>query len=131
MPSDVEMFTGSKASQNPQRWLRKLEGAKLKPDSDAAAYAWVFSRHLEPGSRADMWYNDELSDADRKDWTVTLTKFNAKWPSVARTEPSTEDWQLKLEGHVLPAHLVGVHIEDDDEGAQFVQICLPSLAVTR
>lgn len=123
MSTKVEMFTGSKANQNAQRWLRQLEGAKLKPDSNDATYAWVFSRHLEPGSRADKWYTDTLTDADRKTWAKTLSLFNAKWPSVARTEPSTEDWQLKLEEHILPADLAGVRVDpDDDEESEYSHI---------
>lgn len=57
----------------------------------------------------------ELTEDQRKDWKGTVVLFDAKWPSVARTQPSTEDWQLKLEGHILPANLVGVRIEREDE----------------
>lgn len=115
MSTRIDMFTGSKPNQNAQRWLRQLEGAKLKPDSNDETCAWIFSRHLEPGSRADKWYTDTLTADERKSWAQTCTAFKAKWPSTTKTEPSTEDWQLKLEEHKLPASLVGVRVDGDED----------------
>ena len=123
MTSNVEMFTGSKANQNAQKWLRQFEGAKLKHDSDAAFSTWMFAHHLEPGSRADKWYTTVLDDATRASYTLTVAAFNLKWPAIARTEPSTEDMQMRLDDHKLPAEMVGVRVEtNDDEESEFSHI---------
>ncbi|KAF7983645.1 hypothetical protein HWV62_20594 [Athelia sp. TMB] len=113
--SKVDMFTGSKTSVNAQRWLRQFEGAKLSHDSDDKTSAWLFARHLEPDSRADKWYNGELTDVQRASWNQTVTAFKLKWPAVAKSEPSKEEWQLKLEEHKLPAELLGLRLPTGDE----------------
>lgn len=115
MSTKVDMFSGSKANVNAQRWFRQFEGAKLKQDSNDKTCAWLFSRHLEPRSRADKWYTTDLTQAQRDTWTQTVSAFNLKWPAVTKTEPSVEDWQLKLDEHVLPASLLGLRLDTGEE----------------
>jgi hypothetical protein len=58
----VKMFKGmDRHKQNPQNWLLKLEGAKFRYNTPDEQCLYTFSKHLKYGSKAHIWWRDELT----------------------------------------------------------------------
>jgi hypothetical protein len=54
---EIKMFKGTDChKQNPQNWLLKLEGSKFKYDTADEHRLYTFSKYLEYGSKAHIWW---------------------------------------------------------------------------
>ena len=115
MPT-IELFHGRNVrKQNPQNWLRTLEANKFQHDSDDNTRLYIFSKHLEYNSKADIWFKDELTPAQRDTWDRLTTEFNIKWPAVAKVEPTKAELQQKLLEVRLKDEDVGTKVGDDED----------------
>jgi hypothetical protein len=114
--TQIELFKGSdRRKQNPQNWLLKLEGAKFQYDTSDEQRIYTFRKHLEHGSRAQAWWNDELTPDDKTTWEKVETAFHKKWPPAQRIQPTMEDRQEKLFSLKLTEDEVGEKIGDDED----------------
>ena len=112
----VELFKGSdRRKQNPQNWLLKLEGGKFKYDTPDEQRIYTFHKHLEHGSKAQIWWNDELTPADKLTWAAVETAFHTKWPPIQRAQPTMEEKQAKLFELKLTEDEVGTKVGDDED----------------
>ena len=80
---DVELFKGTdRRKENPQNWLRKLEGSKFKFNTADEQRIYTFSKHLDYGSKADIWFRTELTPHDKTSWAALEAAFHSKWPPL-------------------------------------------------
>jgi hypothetical protein len=114
--TQIELFKGSdRRKQNPQNWLLKLEGAKFNYDTADEQRIYTFQKHLEHGSRAQTWWNDELNATDKSTWAHVEAAFHKKWPPTQRVKPTMEDRQEKLFHLKLTENEVGEKVGDDED----------------
>ena len=115
MPT-IELFKGNDSRrENPQNWLQKLEGSKFKHDTPDDQKIHTFSKYLDFGSKADIWYKTELTPNDKVTWPALEAAFNRKWPPVARSVPSMEELQTKLYEMKLTEEELGQKIGDSED----------------
>jgi hypothetical protein len=120
---EVEMFKGTdRRKQNPQNWLLKLEGAKFRYDTPDEQRLYTFSKHLEYGSKAHIWWRDELTLPNKTTWAALEAAFHAKWPPIARAQPTMEEKQAKLFELKLTEDEVGTKVGDDEDDQVYSHI---------
>jgi hypothetical protein len=113
---ETELFKGTdRRKQNPQNWLLKLEGSKFKYDTADEHRIYTFSKHLEYGSKAHSWWNNELAPNDKSTWVALEAAFHKKWPPIARAQPTMEEKQAKLFELKLTEDEVGTKVGDDED----------------
>jgi hypothetical protein len=120
---NVELFKGTdRRKQNPQNWLQKLEGSKFKFDTADEHRLYTFSKHLEYGSKAHIWWNDELTVGDKATWVTLEAAFHRKWPPIIRAQPTMEERQAKLFELKLTEDEVGTKVGDDEDDQVYSHI---------
>ena len=120
---DVELFKGTdQRKENPQNWLRKLEGSKFKFDTVDQQRIYTFSKHLDYGSKADIWFRTELTPQDKVSWAALETAFHIKWPPLARAIPSTEEKQVELCALKLTEEEIGTKVGEDEDDQVWAHI---------
>ena len=120
---EVELFKGmDRHKQNPQNWLLKLEGSKFKYDTPDEHRLYTFSKHLEYGSKAHIWWRDELAAPDKASWAALEAAFHRKWPPIARAQPTMEEKQAKLFELKLTEDKVGTKVGDDEDDQVYSHI---------
>ena len=113
---DIEPFKGSNSQkENPQAWLRRLEGTKFKHDTDDKSRVYTFSKYLEYGSKADTWFTTELTAADKSSWASLTLAFDRKWPPLVKVQPKLAERQAELLDLKLTDEEVGRKIGDDED----------------
>lgn len=113
---DIEPFKGSNSrKENPQAWLRRLEGTKFKHDSDDKSRVYTFSKYLEYGSKADTWFTSELGAADKASWVALTAAFDKKWPPLVKVQVKPAERQAELLELKLTDEEVGRKIGDDED----------------
>ena len=113
---DIEPFKGNNTrKENPQAWLRCLEGTKFKHDSDDKSRIYTFSKHLDYGSKADTWFTTELTPADKATWADLVTAFNKKWPPLVKVLPTKAEKQAELLELRLQDNEIGQKIGEDED----------------
>jgi hypothetical protein len=113
---DVELFKGTdRRKENPQNWLRKLEGSKFKFDTADEQRIYTFSKHLDYGSKADIWFRTELTPHDKTSWAALEAAFHSKWPPLTRAVPSAEEKQVELCTLKLSEEEIGTKVGEDED----------------
>ena len=113
---DIEPFKGvNPRKENPQAWLRRLEGTKFKHDSDDKSRIYTFSKYLDYGSKADTWFTSELTAADKASWADLVKAFNKKWPPLVKVLPTKSEKQAELLELKLGEDEIGRKIGDDED----------------
>jgi hypothetical protein len=113
---EIEMFKGTdRHKQNPQNWLLKLDGSKFKYDAADKHRLYMFSKYLEYGSKAHIWWRDKLTPANKATWATLEATFHMKWPPITRAQPMMEEKQAKLSELRLTEDEVGRKVGDDED----------------
>jgi hypothetical protein len=113
---DVELFKGTdRRKENLQNWLRKLEGSKFKFDTTDKQRIYTFSKHLDYGSKADIWFQMELTPHDKTSWAALEAAFHLKWPPLTRAVPSAEEKQVELCTLKLSEKEIGMKVGEDED----------------
>jgi hypothetical protein len=119
----VEMFKGTDhRKQNPQNWLLKLEGAKFRYDTPDEQHLYTFSKHLKYGSKAHIWWRDELTIPNKASWVALKAAFHVKWPPITRAQPTMEEKQVKLFELKLTEDEVGTKVGDDKDNQVYSHV---------
>ena len=112
----VKLFHGRNVrKQNPQNWLRTLEANKFKFNLDDDTRLYIFSKHLEFDSKADLWFRNELIPTQKNTWDRLVAEFNTKWPAVTKVEPTKAELQQRLLEVKLKDEDVGSKVGDDED----------------
>ena len=108
--TEIALFKGTdRRKENPQNWLQRLEGARFKFDTVDAQRIYTFSKHLEYGSKADIWFK-ALIPADKDTWDHLEVAFHVKWPPLARAVPTMEELQTEFFALALKDEELGLKI---------------------
>jgi hypothetical protein len=99
----VNPFHGDKDDENPEDFLRSF--FRRMGSSDDKAKVQQFPNFLQADSVADEWY-DELTAAEKADWTAVLTSFRTRWPRKKAVKKTTEEYEEEIMGlHLKTADL--------------------------
>src|ERR1700685_3724433 len=76
---EIPLFKGTdRRKENPQNWLQTLESSNFKYDTSDLQRIYTFSKHLEYGSKADIWFK-ALGPVERDMWDHLEAAFQTKW----------------------------------------------------
>jgi hypothetical protein len=107
---EIPLFKGAdRRKENPQNWLQRLEGSKFRYDTPDLQRIYTFSKHLEYGSKADIWFK-ALLPAERDTWDHLEAAFQTKWPPLARAVPTMEELQMEFFALTLTDEELGLKV---------------------
>ena len=111
---EEKLFRGDySAGEKPHIWFRRLEG-KFDEDTKLTTKLYRFTKNLEPGRPAEVWYQS-LKPQHKGDWETFYDTFTGRWPLPVIVEPSREELLEKLSQTILPAEDVGILTERDGD----------------
>jgi hypothetical protein len=107
---EIPLFKGTdRQKENPQNWLQRLEGSKFKYDTPDLQCIYTFSKHLEYGSKADIWFK-ALLPTEKDMWDHLEAAFHTKWPALARAVPPMEELQTEFFALTLTDEELGLKV---------------------
>ena len=90
-----------------------MEG-KFDEETKLATKLYQFTKNLEPGRPAEIWYQT-LPNDHKTNWDNLYNAFKLKWPLPTIVEPSREELLEKLNQTKLEIEDIGVMIERDGD----------------
>ena len=112
--TEEKLFRGDySAGEKPHIWFRRLEG-KFDEDTKLTTKLYRFSKNLEPGRPAEVWF-EGLKPNQKTNWDDFYLEFKVKWPLPTIVEPSREELLEKLNQTRLEIEEVGTMIERDGD----------------
>jgi hypothetical protein len=107
---EIALFKGTdRRKENPQNWLQRLEGSKFKYDTSDPQRIYTFRKHLEYGSKADIWFK-ALVPTEKDTWDHLEAAFHTKWPPLAQTVPTMEELQTEFFALTLTDEELGLKV---------------------
>jgi hypothetical protein len=107
---EIALFKGTdRWKENPQNWLQRLKGSKFKYDTPDPQRIYTFSKHLEYGNKADIWFK-ALSPNKRDTWAHLKAAFHTKWPPLVQVVPTMEELQTEFFALALTDEELGLKV---------------------